>query len=152
MTVTADRQLEYRDLLLTAPFHVQRVDGLVGLPDLRTGDRALLGRHGLHPGTDLLAGRRISLTIDVVTFDPDTFHEAITDLQAAFTLGLDDVLQRSLLWDCCRRALVDPWKLSIDELGAMLPQIEQQLRLVGLPDQASAAIARLRTFIFDWEE
>jgi hypothetical protein len=86
------------------------------------------------------------------TVTMDQFHGNALFERAAFTLGLDDTLQRSILWDACRKALVDPFEMTIDELGAILPEIENRLRLVGLPDQANEAIARLRHFIFDYHE
>ncbi len=40
------------------------VDGLAGLPSLRTSDAPLLRRHGLHPGDDFLDGRSVILTLE----------------------------------------------------------------------------------------
>lgn len=87
MTVTTDRQAEYRGLLLTDPYHLRVIEGLLDMPEVRTADRPLLLRHGLHPGTDYLAGRSLLVQVDVVHHDETTFYDAVAELRAAFQVG-----------------------------------------------------------------
>jgi hypothetical protein len=82
----------------------------------------------------------------------DKFHGSKVFEKAAFTIGLDDMISRRLLWEAVTTAMHDPWALTIDELGVLLPEVERRLRLIAPPDEASAAFARLRAFVLGWEE
>ena len=90
--ITTDWEVEFRDLLLggDTDFSLVQVEGLVDIPDLRTGDQALLRRHGLHPGDDFLGARTVTLTFEVYG---DTEAELSTNmdaLQGAFRPGLSE--------------------------------------------------------------
>lgn len=87
VTVTQLMELEYNGLLLAAPIYPQTVEGLVGLPELRTSDRALLARNGMRPGTDRAGGRTIALELEVVAYAADEFSAALEALKLAFRVG-----------------------------------------------------------------
>jgi hypothetical protein len=82
----------------------------------------------------------------------DKFHGSKVFERAAFTIGLDDLVSRRLLFEATSAAMMDPWHLTIDELGVLLPEVERRLRLLAPPDEASTAFARLRSFVINWEE
>ena len=82
----------------------------------------------------------------------DKYHGSKVFEKAAFTIGLDDLVSRRLLFEAASAALMDSWKLTIDELGVLLPEVERRLRLLAPPDEASTAFARLRYFVLNWEE
>lgn len=88
MPVTGDRQIAYRGLLLgPAPYIIRPpVEGLAGLPELRTSDRTRLRRHGLLPGDDFAAGRTITLDVAVQIGGSAAFQAAMDALTQAFTL------------------------------------------------------------------
>ena len=82
----------------------------------------------------------------------DKYHGSKVFEQAAFTIGLDEFVSRKVIWEAASAALMDSWKLSIDELGVLLPEIERRLRLLAPPEEAGSAFARLRSFVLSWEE
>jgi hypothetical protein len=82
----------------------------------------------------------------------DKWHGSKVFENAAFTIGLDETLSRRLLWEAAQASLVDSWKMTIDELGLLLPEVERRLRLLVPPDEASASFARLRSFVLNFEE
>jgi hypothetical protein len=82
----------------------------------------------------------------------DRYHGSPVFEKAAFTIGLDDFVSRRLLWESAAAALTDPWKLTIDDLGLLLPEVERRLRLLVPGDEASEAFARVRSFVINWEE
>jgi hypothetical protein len=82
----------------------------------------------------------------------DKYHGSKVFEKAAFTIGLDDLISRKVLWDSAAVALTDSWKMTIEDLGVLLPEVERRLRLLAPPDEASAAFARLRSFVLNWEE
>jgi hypothetical protein len=82
----------------------------------------------------------------------DKYHGSKVFEQAAFTIGLDELISRKVIWEAAAAGLVDSWKLTIDELGVLLPEIERRLRLLAPPDEAGNAFARLRSFVLRWEE
>jgi hypothetical protein len=82
----------------------------------------------------------------------DKYHGSKVFEKAAFTIGLDELISRKLLWEAAHASLVDSWKMTIDELGLLLPEVERRLRLIAAPEEASAAFARLRSFVINWEE
>ena len=82
----------------------------------------------------------------------DKYHGSKIFERAAFTIGLDELLSRKLLWEASNAALVDSWKMTIDDVGLLLPEVERRLRLLAPPDEASAAFARLRSFVLTWED
>jgi hypothetical protein len=82
----------------------------------------------------------------------DKYHGSKVFERAAFTIGLDDLLSRKLLWEAATASLVDSWKMTIEDVGLLMPVVERRLRLLAPPDEASAAFARLRSFVLSWEE
>jgi hypothetical protein len=82
----------------------------------------------------------------------DQYHGSNVFERAAFTLGLDEFLSRKLLWEASSAAMVDSWYMTIEDLGLLMPEIERRLRLLAGPDEASAAFARLRSFVINWDE
>lgn len=87
MTVTADSQVEYNGLRLDGNYELQQIDGLAGYPDVRTSDQTLLARHGLHPGTDLLGGRTVNISVVVNGDTSLEFAAAVEALRTAFAPG-----------------------------------------------------------------
>lgn len=85
MTVTALGQVEFNGLLMPAAnYEIQSIEGLADYPDVRTSDAVLLSRHGMHAGNDLLAGRKVTMTVAVHAGDATTFASAVTALRTAF--------------------------------------------------------------------
>ena len=82
----------------------------------------------------------------------DKYHGSKVFEKAAFTIGLDELLSRKLFWEAAHASLIDSWKMTIDDVGLILPEVERRLRLIAPPDEASAAFARLRSFVLNWEE
>ncbi len=82
----------------------------------------------------------------------DKYHGSKVFEKAAFTIGLDELISRKLLWEAATAGLVDSWKMTIDDLGVLLPEVERRLRLLAGPDEASTAFARLRSFVLNWED
>ncbi len=82
----------------------------------------------------------------------DKFHGSKLFERAAFTIGLDDLISRRLLFEALAASLTDPWKMTMDDLGAILPEVDRRLRLLVPSDDASAAFARLRSFVLTFEE
>ena len=85
MTVSADWTAEYRGLAIGdgTPFDIARVEGLLDLPLVRSGDRLLLSRDGAAPGTDRLGPRTLVLTLEVFGDTDETFAAAVADLTTA---------------------------------------------------------------------
>lgn len=79
-------EVEYRGLKIggDSPYMFVRIEGLADLPEVRSADRPLLRRHGLHPSTDFMSGREVTLTFDIKANSEAEFNELITDLQRAF--------------------------------------------------------------------
>lgn len=84
VTVTAVGQVEYRTLRLDGLYEIQNVEGLADLPDIRSSDATFLSRHGMHPGVDLLGGRRITITVTVHASTSGSFDAAVDALKEAF--------------------------------------------------------------------
>lgn len=84
MTITANTQVEFNGLRLDGDYEIQTIEGLADYPEVRTSDQALLARHGLHPGTDLLGGRTVTMTVTVNGDTVDAFYNAVNALRDAF--------------------------------------------------------------------
>jgi hypothetical protein len=69
-------------------------DGLEGMPDVRSGDIARSGVHGLSPGRDLYGGRAIRIDIEIMQ-DAETLGTTLDDLKAAFSVSSEE---SELLW------------------------------------------------------
>ncbi len=70
-----------------APVQIREVDGLLSLPDMRSGDLELVQRHGLWPGDDYMNGRTVTLTLGVHGETLEEFTGALGAVQAAFCPG-----------------------------------------------------------------
>jgi hypothetical protein len=90
------------------------VEGVEGLPDIRTGDVPRGGVHGLAPGRDLYGARTIVLELEVVEDDTATLSTTLDDLKAAFSTSDESVfawklpgqVERQVLARCRRRPVV----------------------------------------------
>lgn len=87
MTVTAVGQVEFNGLRLDGDYEIQMIEGLRGMPEVRSSDVPILGRHGLFLGGNWLGGRIITIVVAVVPSDPTTFDVAMEALAAAFSLS-----------------------------------------------------------------
>ncbi|WP_328691149.1 hypothetical protein OG879_31410 [Streptomyces caniferus] len=72
-----------------SPISIVAVDGLLTLPEVRTSDLTLVQRHGLYAGDDYLGGRTVTMTLEVYGSTREEFTDALTSVQAAFTLGTE---------------------------------------------------------------
>jgi hypothetical protein len=70
--------------------------------------------------------------------------------RAMFAIGLSGGAITAVLMDTMRAIGATPGSLTIDELGAMLPEIERRLRMLCPPDDAGARMARLRRLVLEW--
>lgn len=79
-------EVEYRGLKIggDSPYMFVRIEGLADLPEVRSADRPLLRRHGLHPATDFMGGREVTITFDIKANSEAEFNTLLTDLQRAF--------------------------------------------------------------------
>jgi hypothetical protein len=71
------------------------------------------------------------------------FGKAVTALGPVNTLILRDTL---------KAMGSGPDRVTVDELGMALPEIERRVRMVMPPDPAGEAMARLRHVLLGWEE
>jgi hypothetical protein len=76
----------------------------------------------------------------------DLYHRAL------FAIGKHSSAVATILESTMRAIGASPATLSLDELGAMLPEIERRLRLLAPPDEAGASMGRLRRLMFAWDE
>lgn len=85
----SDYELSYNGLTFggDTDYGFVSAEGLVDQPDLRTSDRARLRRHGLLPGDDFLAGRSITLELEVFGADAASFQSNMNALKLAFAPG-----------------------------------------------------------------
>lgn len=91
--VTADWQMEYNGVALGdgSPFLVTQVEGLLDLPDIVSGDRQRLRRHGLIAGDDFTNGRVVQLTLEVSGNDSYSFSQAVDMLMDASAPGGSEI-------------------------------------------------------------
>lgn len=71
--------------------------------------------------------------------------------RAVFAIGLDGALTRQLLASLISSMGSTPKDLTPDELGILLPEVEQRLRLLVPLEQAQKCVARLREMLLKWE-
>lgn len=73
---------------------VEEVEGLIGLPDVRTNDEDKQEDHGQHRGVDLLAGRHLIFVLNIIgiagTDIEDKIRAAITAFQVSKRLGTQE--------------------------------------------------------------
>jgi hypothetical protein len=93
VALSADWQLSYNGLVVgtSTDYDVVAVDGLDGLPELRTSDTVRPSDHGMFAGRDLAAGRTIELTLEIYGATDGAFRTNVDALGVA-TLLRDDEL------------------------------------------------------------
>lgn len=84
MTITADKQVEFDGLALADRYEIRSIDGLAGMPPVRTSDLVIAGRHGVSGGLDHLDGRTVTVEIDVYAWSSTEFADAVAALREAF--------------------------------------------------------------------
>lgn len=67
MTVSTDWQIEFGGLLMgtDTDYSITTVSGLADYPEVQSSDHQRLRRHGLLPGDDFLAGRTVTIDLEV---------------------------------------------------------------------------------------
>lgn len=90
MTITADKQIEFRGLRLDGQFEIQTIEGLADAPEVRTSDLVIVGRNGLRAGRQELGGRAVTIGVTIYAFAEAEFFEAVAALRTAFS-PIDDV-------------------------------------------------------------
>lgn len=85
------------------------------------------------PGTDFVLGNSL--------FD-----------RAVFAIGIDGKVTRQLIVEILATVGSDARKITIQELGVLLPEVDRRLRLLLPPAAAGRSIARLRKLVLEWEE
>lgn len=80
--VVADYQYEFVSLLMGANtiYTVESLEGLYGLPDLRSNDLERQDRHGVVPGVDLMGARTITAALKISTGGLGTIETAVQAL------------------------------------------------------------------------
>jgi hypothetical protein len=71
---------------------------------------------------------------------------------AVTAVGLDDDTTRWMLVSTLKTLAVTPEKLTPDDLGNLLPEIDRRLRKLTRDDQADAAMKRLYRLLFEQAE
>lgn len=69
--------------------------------------------------------------------------------EAVGAVGLDDGAARWMLVSVLNAIGTTPAKLTADELGNVLPEIDRRIRQLVQPEQADQAMARLYRVLFD---
>jgi hypothetical protein len=72
--------------------------------------------------------------------------------KAVLAVGLDPNILRHLLASALTALGSKPQLMTPDELGVVLPALEEKLRLLMPDDKAHKSIAKLRHFLLSWEE
>ncbi len=75
----------------------------------------------------------------------DLFHRAL------FALGLHGAATMVMLADTLKAIGSSPDRMTIDELGMMLPELERRLLLLVPYDECRTSMARLRSMLINWE-
>ena len=90
--VTADWECEYQLFAFggDSDYALARIQGLVDLPTISSGDRGRLLRHGTHPGDDFLQARSVTLTMEVLGDSASDLGTNVQALLAAFVPGGDE--------------------------------------------------------------
>ncbi len=88
--ITANKQIAFDGLdLFGDTFEVQSVEGLGGMPALRTGDLVIAGRDGQRFGVDRLDPRTVTIEVAIYAFSDAEFYAAVDALRAAFQPATD---------------------------------------------------------------
>lgn len=90
--ITTDWEMEFRDLLMggATEFNILEISGLLSMPEIVSADQSRLRRHGLRAGDDFLAGRSITVRLEVYGSDEAAFTTAIQNLKTALRPGIDE--------------------------------------------------------------
>lgn len=72
--------------------------------------------------------------------------------KAVACVGLDPTILRHLLANALTALGSKPQTMTPDDLGVILPTLEDKLRLLVPDDKAHASIAKLRHFLLSWED
>jgi hypothetical protein len=72
--------------------------------------------------------------------------------RSVFAIGMHSAAVSSVLRDTLRAIGSSPDAITIDELAAMMPEIERRLLLLAPHPEVAGSMARLRKLIFEWEE
>lgn len=89
MAVT-DWQVEYGSLVLGAGTSYELlppIEGISDHPDVRVSDQTRLRQHGLLPGDDFLAGRTLTLRVEITASTDAELSTAVAALKAALAPG-----------------------------------------------------------------
>lgn len=128
-----DYQVSFRGVTIGdfTDIDILRIDGLEGLPEVRSGDVARSGVHGLAPGRDLYGGRVIPIDAEILTGDAETLGQTLDAAKAAFavtaeehelTWKLPGQIERRVLARCRRRPV--PIVAPNHQLGAQAFSVE----------------------------
>lgn len=87
--ITTDWQMEYDGALWgdLTDLALVKVEGVLDLPGVTSGDRNRLRRHGTYAGDDFLAGREVEVTLEVYGSDASDFASKIAALTLATRPG-----------------------------------------------------------------
>ena len=68
-------------------------------------------------------------------------------MRATLLMGIDMTVAKTVLLNTLSRVTVSPRDVTLDDFGALLPDVEAELRRVLPEDKAAAAAARFRNFL-----
>jgi hypothetical protein len=71
--------------------------------------------------------------------------------RAMFAIGLSGAAVTTVLETTLRAIGSSPGTITIEELAAMLPEIERRLLMLVPVEDAKRSVARLRRLVFEWE-
>ena len=71
---------------------------------------------------------------------------------AVIAMNLPELMIRALLSENLAVVGLDPKDLTIELLSGLMPQIDDTLRLCLPPEKARSAMAKLTTFIIQWDD
>lgn len=126
--VTTDWMAEFNGLAVgdDEAISLVQIEGLADLPAVRSADRTILRRDGLHAGDDFLGGRSVVLTLELEADTDAGLATLVEAVGAAFQVGAEQALvfqvpgvaggNKAQLW-CRPRALSAP--ITLDWLYRM---------------------------------
>ena len=122
-----DYQYEFKGFLFGSgtSYLVEEVEGLIGLPDVKTNDEAKQDNHGYHRGLDLFAGRRLIFVLNILGSPGTDIENKIRTATSAFQVS--------------KRAGTQEYKLLIKRPGRVGLFIECRARRMAFPSNYSTA-------------
>jgi hypothetical protein len=72
-------------------------------------------------------------------------------LRSMFAIGMHGYAVSSVLRDTLRAIGSSPDAITIEELAAMMPEIERRLLLLAPHAEVAGCMGRLRKLVFDWD-